>query len=565
MSPGALHREDRKNAVSEHPTRSSSAPRDAWLGLVAISLGVALVVVDFTIVNVVMPPIIDDLKISAVGAQWVQESYAIILAALLLLMGRLSDIVGARRLFIIGTVTFGLASIAAAASPNGEFLTISRSAQGIGGAIVMPTSLALLNMTFRGPNRGKAFAIWGSTIGAAAAVGPLLGGWLAEFSWRWAFGINIFVVALILAGVLKFLQRSPRQSGRIDVAGGVLSVVGLGLLAFGLIEGRNYGWWEPRKDLGPFGDGVNLSVVPVTLVISVVSLVLFLQLQVRRTRKNGTAPLMDTSLFGIKSFSTGNLATLIIALAEFGILAVLPLWLQYTLGYSALQTGLMVFVVAVGSFFASGAGFGMAEKTGPVGLVRIGLVLEALGLLMFGLLASSDSSWWVIAMALFLYGMGVGFATAQVTNVVLADVPAGQAGQGSGIQSAARQLGSALGIAILTSTFFTALNSDLSERLAQQGFPGGDKLSWAVSDSAGAMIPGLSQNPKTAAAADAARDAMSHGVQINGYTCAALLVLGMLATFLIPKRKPDAPQWGGDESAPRGADAGADVQQTRAS
>ncbi|MGX6742753.1 MFS transporter [Streptomyces xantholiticus] len=533
--------------------------------MVAISLGVSLVVVDFTIVNVVMPPIIDDLKISAFGAQWIQESYAIILAALLLLMGRFSDIVGARRLFLIGTVIFGLASVAAALSPNGEFLIISRFVQGIGGAIVMPTSLALLNMTFRGPDRGKAFAIWGSTIGAAAAVGPLLGGWLAEYSWRWAFGINIFVVLLILAGVMQFLKKSPRQPGRIDAAGGVLSVLGLGLLAFGLIEGRNYGWWEARKSFGPFGDGVNLSVVPVALVISVVSLVLFLRLQAGLTRKNGTAPLMDTSLFGIKSFSTGNIATLIIALAEFGILAVLPLWLQYTLGYSAVQTGLMVFVVAIGSFFASGASFGMAEKAGPIGLVRIGLVLEAIGLLMFGLLASSDSQWWVIGIALFLYGMGVGFATAQVTNVVLADVPPQQAGQGSGIQSAARQLGSALGIAILTSTFFTALASDLSDRLAQQGTPGADQLASAVSDSAGAMISGLSQNPQTASAAAAARDAMSHAVQINGYTCAALLALGMLATFLIPRRKPDAQQWGEEHAHGAAPDAGVNAEPTRAS
>ncbi|MFI8435085.1 MFS transporter [Streptomyces sp. NPDC079020] len=522
---------------------------------------------DFTIVNVVMPPIIGDLKISASGAQWIQESYAITLAALLLVMGRISDVVGARRLFLIGTMVFGLASVAAALSPTGDFLITSRFVQGIGGAIVMPTSLALLNMTFRGPDRGKAFAVWGSTIGAAAAVGPLLGGWLAEYSWRWAFGINIFVVLLILVGVMKFLQKSPRQPARIDAAGGVLSVLGLGLLAFGLIEGRNYGWWQPQKSFGPFGDEVNLSVIPAALVISVVCLVLFLVLQVRLTRKNGTAPLMDTSLFGIKSFSTGNIATLIIALAEFGILAVLPLWLQYTLGYSALQTGLMVFVVAIGSFFASGASFGMAEKTGPVGLVRIGLALEAIGLLMFGLLASSDSQWWVIGIALFLYGMGVGFATAQVTNVVLADVPPRQAGQGSGIQSAARQLGSALGIAILTSTFFTALASDLSDRLVQQGTsaPGADQLSSTVSDSAGAMISGLSQNPQTASAAAAARDAMSHALRINGYTCAALLALGMLATFLIPQRRPDAQQWG-EAHAPSGApDAGVNAEQSPAS
>ena len=451
---------------------------------------------------------------------------------------------------MIGTVLFGVASIAAALSPSGEILILSRFVQGIGGAIVMPTSLSLLNMTFQGPDRGKAFAVWGSTIGAAAAVGPLLGGWLSEYSWRWTFGINIVFVVLILLGVMKYLPKSPRQPARLDWTGGVLSVLGLGLLAFSLIEGRNYGWWDARKSFGPFSES-GLSVIPVALLVSVVCLVLFLVMQIRLSRKEGTAPLMDTSLFSIKSFSTGNIATLIIALAEFGILAVLPLWLQFALGYSTIQTGLMVFIVAVGSFFASGASFGMAQKTGPVTLVRIGLTLEAVALLMFGLLSSSDSQWWVIGIALFLYGMGVGFATAQVTNVVLADVPPWSAGQGSGIQSAARQLGSALGIAVLTSTFFGALAGDLSDRLVGQGTSPADaeKLSSAVSDSAGSMIAGLSQNPQTSAAADAARDAMSHGVQINGYTCAALLVLGMLATFLIPKRDPNAQQWGNAQPA----------------
>ncbi|MFE4517577.1 MFS transporter [Kitasatospora sp. NPDC056783] len=535
--------------MPENPARPSPTHREAWLGLVAISLGVSLVVVDFTIVNVVMPPIIDDLEVSAFGAQWIQESYAIVLAALLLVMGRLSDVLGARRLFTAGTVVFGLASIAAALAPTGELLIAGRFAQGVGGAIIMPTSLALLNLTFQGPERGKAFAVWGSTIGAAAAVGPLLGGRLADYSWRWAFGINIAVVALILVGVMRFLRPSPRQPGRIDVAGAVLSVPGLGLLAFALIEGRDYGWWEPRKDFGPFGDGTGLSVIPVALAVAAVCLALFLFRQVRLTRGSGTTPLMDTSLFGIKSFSTGNLATFVIALAEFGMLAVLPLWLQYALDYSPVRTGLLVFVVAVGSFCASGASFGLAGKTGPVGLVRIGLLLEAAGLLMFGMLADSDSPWWVIAIALFLYGTGVGFATAQVTNVVLADVPPRRAGQGSGIQSAARQLGSALGIAVLTSTFFTALASDLSDRLVKQGTPeaDADRLSSAVSDSAGAMIPGLGADPRTAFAADAARDAMSHAIRINGYTCAALLALGMLATFLIPRPERGAqPRGEGD-------------------
>ncbi|GLY18842.1 DHA2 family efflux MFS transporter permease subunit [Kineosporia rhizophila] len=526
------------------------------MGLLAISLGVSLVVVDFTIVNVIIPPIVEDLDISSLDAQWIQESYAIALAALLLVMGRLSDIWGARRLFLLGTLLFGVASIAAALAPNGDVLIAARLVQGIGGSIVMPTSLALLNYTFQGPDRGKAFAIWGSTIGAAAAVGPLLGGWLGEISWRWAFGINIVVIAMIVAGVMKYLTEAHTQRAALDVLGAVLSVVGLGLLAFGLIEGRNYGWWESTRESGPLGISFgDLSVIPVALAVSAVALVLFLLHQARLTRTRSPEPLMDTQLFSIRSFSTGNLATLIIGLAEFGILAVLPLWLQFTLGYSTLQTGLMIAVVAIGSFFASGASFGMAEKTSPVRLVQIGLVLEALGLLVFAVLARSDSSWWIIAIGLFLYGTGVGFATAQVTNVVLVDVPPRKAGQGSGIQSASRQLGSALGIAVLTTTFFSVLASSTVDRLKDSGAPAGaaEELGKAVGDSAGAAIPALAADPNTASAADAAREAMTYGVQINGYTCAALLFLGLLATFLIPKTAAARPS---AEADPAEAGAG---------
>ncbi|MGL5828046.1 MAG: MFS transporter, partial [Angustibacter sp.] len=273
----------------------------------------------------------------------------------------------------------------------------------------------------------------------------------------------------------------------------------------------------------------------------VVAMVLFLARQRRLTRTRSPEPLMDTELFSVKSFSSGNLATLIIGLAEFGILAVLPLWLQFTLDYSTIQTGLMLVVVALGSFFASGASFGMAEKTTPVRLVQIGLVLEAIGLLMFGLLARPDSSWWIIAAGLFVYGVGVGFATAQVTNVVLADIPPWKAGQGSGIQSSARQLGSALGIALLTTTFFTVLASSTIDRLRESGtsVPEAEEIGQGIADSAGAAIPGLAANPATASIAEAGREAMTFAVQINGYTCAALLFLGLIATFFIPNVRPN--------------------------
>ncbi|MFJ6614078.1 DHA2 family efflux MFS transporter permease subunit [Streptomyces sp. NPDC091289] len=510
-----------------------------WLGLVAVSLGVALIVVDITIVNVILAPIIEDLEVTSVEAQWVQESYAIIFAALLLIAGRLSDLHGARKIFLIGLVVFGFTSLVAAVAPNGGLLILARFLQGIGGAMILPTSLALVNATFTGKARGQAFAVWGSTIGAAAAVGPLLGGWLADFSWRWAFGINIPLVALIIAAALYYLPASPRTRGSIDVLGGVLSAIGLGFLAFGLIEGRTYGWLKTIEPLevGGISWSGGPSPVFVAFIVSVLVMVVFWRRQAALSRRN-EEPLMDVRLFSIASFRNGNVVTLVVGLGEFGIIAVMPLWLQFALDYSAFQAGLALVALAAGSFCASGASFSMSST--PITLVRLGLVLEAAGLAMLGLIAATDSAWWLIAIALFIYGIGVGFATAQVTNIVLVDVPAESAGQGSGIQSASRELGAALGIAVLTTLFFTTITSNLRDSLTGSGVPDEQarELSGVVTDSAGSVIPGLAADPQTSSVADAARQAMADAIEVSSYVCAGLLLLALAATLFVKPRNP---------------------------
>ncbi|MCP2319769.1 drug resistance transporter, EmrB/QacA subfamily [Nocardia amikacinitolerans] len=525
-------------------TDTPSARR--WFGLIAVSLGVALIVVDLTIVNVIVAPIIDDLGITSIEAQWIQESYAIVFAALLLVTGRVADLYGARRLFVIGLVIFGATSLLAAAAPSGGALIAARFLQGVGGAMILPTSLALVNAGFAGPARAKAFAIWGSTIGAAAAVGPLLGGWLADFSWRWAFGINIPLVLVIVAAVLQFLpDRRGTEAvdgsahgrrevgGGLDLRGAALSVLGLGLLSFALIEGRHYGWVRTIEPMvvGEIAWRGGPSPVLVAFLVAVAALALFWRRQ-RRLVRTGGEPLLDIRLFGIASFRNGNVVTLVVGVGEFGIIAVLPLWMQFTLGYTAFQTGLALAALAVGSFFASGASFSMTASA--MAQVRIGLLLEAAGLTLLAFVAAVDTPWWAIVLALFVYGVGVGFATAQVTNVVLTEVPAERAGQGSGIQSAARELGSALGIAVLTTLFFSVLGNDLRDRLVET--PGADGLTDAVTASAGSAIPALAADPATAPVAAAARESMSSGLALTAYACAGLLLLALAATVSIRQR-----------------------------
>ncbi|BDT89702.1 MFS transporter [Nocardia cyriacigeorgica] len=473
------------------------------------------------------------------------ESYAIVFAALLLLAGRLADLYGARKLFLIGLAVFGLTSLLAALAPGGGLLILARFAQGVGGAMILPTSLALVNAAFSGEARGKAFAVWGSTIGAAAAVGPLLGGWLADFSWRWAFGINIPAVILIAVAVLRYLPASTPVRGRVDIIGALLSICGLGLLSFGLIEGRAHGWLRTTEPLSIAGfDWTGgPSPVAVAFVLSAATLAAFWIRQARLGRTGGE-PLMDVKLFGISSFRQGNAVTLLVGLGEFGIIAVLPLWLQFTLGYSALQTGLALLPLAIGSFCASGASFSLTASVSALGQVRIGLALEAVGLVLLGLFAAADSAWWSIAIALFIYGIGVGFATAHVTNVALADVPGPSAGQGSGIQSTARELGSALGIALLTTLFFSALGSGVRDRLTTAGLPDQqvEQFGAAITDSAGSAVPALAADPATEPIAAAGREAMSSAVELSSYLCAALLAAALLATlFMRPARatRPD--------------------------
>lgn len=518
-----------------------SATARRWLGLIALALGVALIVVDTTVVNVVIPPMIEDLGIDSSQAQWVQESYAIVFAALLLVVGRIADLRGARFIFVTGVIAFGVTSLLAAIAPTGEILILARFLQGVGAALILPTTLSLLNYMFTGKARGQAFAVWGATIGAATALGPVLGGWLSEHaSWRWAFGINIPLTVMILLLSLVFISRSPHTSGRVDGMGALLSVAGLGLLAFGIIEGRVYGWMTSQHEFSLFGLTWDKGLSPafVALLVGAVVMAAFVWRQVVLSRGgHNDKPLMDVRLFSIASFRNGNIATVIIGLGEYGIIAVMPLWLQFTLDYSSLQAGLALVPIAIGSFVASGVTFPLAHRISALAFVRIGLIVEIIGLAGLGTVAATtDSPWWLIAFVLFIYGAGVGFATAQVTNVVLADVPEQEGGQSSAIQSTFRQLGSALGIAALTTVFFSAISAKLKATLVDAGMSSqeGDKFSSAVTDSGGAAIAPLAQNPSTASIADAAHDAMTHGLALGSYLAAAFLVLGVIATFFIP-------------------------------
>jgi len=515
-------------------TSQPSAQKLPWLALATIALGVSLVIMDATIVNVALPVVIRDLDLTASQAEWLNASYALVFAALLLTVGRIGDLRGRRLIFALGMTVFMLSSIFAGASGSGEALILARVLQGVGAAMILPTTLSTMNALFTGAARPIAFAVYGSTIGGMAAVGPLVGGWLAtDFSWRWAFWLNIPFGLLVLLGILKALPetRDPATERHLDLVGALAAAVAMAGLVFALIEGATYGWWrQPSGAISP---------VPVVLVVAVVSLVAFF-VREARGRSQGRPTLIDLGLLRLPTLRYGNIAAAIVAFGEFGLMFALPLLLQGTLGYSALGAGWLLVSLAVGAFLASGVTPQATRALGQRAVVRIGLALEAIGIAALAATISLTIPGWLIALALFIYGVGVGMATAQLSSIIMSEVPPAQGGQASGMQSTIRQLGSALGVAVLGTLLVTSLGSGTEARLEGTGMPSAVRTQVVeiVRGSAGAAIPGLAADPRTAPVAQAAREAMIDASRTTAWFAAAALLVGLLATLAIPHIPP---------------------------
>jgi EmrB/QacA subfamily drug resistance transporter len=534
--------------------------RSRWIALVFISAAISLVIIDGTIVNTIFPAVIDALKLSSTEVQWVQESYVLVFASLLLVWGSLADKVGRKRLLIIGITIFIAASVWAGLSTDASSMILARIVQGIGGSMVLPTTLSLVNATFSGKERGIAFAVWGATIGGMVAVGPVLGGWLAtDFGtdgWRLAFNINLPIGVIVLAGLWWWAKESKQDHDEkgIDVIGALLSVVMFATLVFGLIEGRVYGWWLV-EEANPFviGDFAwptsGISVIPVSLAISAVSFTLFVLYENARL-KAGKSVLLDIAVFKIASFRNGSIAALIISMGEFGVLFAIPLWLQNVLGLSPISSGLVLLWLAGGAFLASGVGGGLSGKVSPAAMVRAGVALELIAVAGIAVFASVDGGFWSIVPWLFAYGIGIGLATAQLTGVIMVDVPMNKTGQASGTQSTARQIGSALGIAVLGTMLFTSIEGSLQTRLDKMANDGitkdvSSQIITAVVDSAGGAIPEISNGlQKLRVPADIADkvqaeagSAFTEGTQAAAWAAGGFLFLGLLSTINIGSRR----------------------------
>lgn len=532
--------------AADTPATDSPKVAHPWWALTSLLIGLSMIIIDGSVVNVLLPDMVDDLGLTQTDAQWVNSIYSLLFASLLITVGLLADKFGRRRLFLIGIAVFLVGSLASGSANSPEFLIAARAVQAIGASMMLPSSIAVINVLFEGRQRAIAFGMWGAVFGGAAGLGPLLGGWLAEeFSWRWAFLINIPIGVIAAIMVLRTVPENfgPKVLG-FDPVGVVLSATGLGLIVFGLIEGQDYGWWTAIADfsLGPIHlDTGGISVVPVALGLGILLLAALIVWE-RQRAKAGHAALVDLSLFGIRRYGFGNVVALVVSLGEFGILFVLPLWMQSVHSTDPLTTGVILASLAVGTLASGGAARRVSATLGPTQVVRLGMALEIVGIVAIGLTLSVDRSPWWLVIPLIVYGLGLGFASAQLTNVVLSDVPALKSGQASAMTSTFRQVGSALGAAILGAVLFSGLGAILSDDLAKEAGLTQEQrvqIDDQVKTSAGQAIVGLEKIPGMSAIVDDAKDAYTDAARDTAWVAAVFVFFGLVTSFGLPKDDPD--------------------------
>jgi EmrB/QacA subfamily drug resistance transporter len=513
-----------------------------WLALVVLALGVAMIILDGTVVNVALPAMVQDLDLSTTDAEWVTAAYSLTFASLLILNGRLADRFGRRLLFAIGVVVFVLASVLVAMSTNSIEIIGARALQGIGGAMILPASLSVINAVFVGRSRAIAFAVWGSTIGGMAALGPLVGGYLTTYqSWHWAFLINVPIGIIVLVGLFLFVPETKDETGRkgIDVPGTLLVTLGLIGVVFALIEGQHYGWVISTTEFTAGSltwPADTISIVLVAGIIGIAALVALVFVEKARLRA-GKIVIIDLRLFKIRSFGAGNIVALVVSLGEFGLLFTIPLFLQAVRGYSAMETGVILVALAAGAFVASGIGAGLSQRLGPVRVLQIGMALEVIGIIGIGVSISTTVTGWGLAPWLFIYGAGVGFATAQLTGVVLSEIPVSESGSASAVQSTSRQVGAAIGTAILGTTLLIGLGHYTTTQLADRGVPAATatQVADAMQASAGQAVPALASQPDGQVLVEGASEGFVDATKTVAWVAAIFVFLGLLASFLLPR------------------------------
>jgi len=417
-----------------------------WLPLAAVCAGTFMLLVDVTIVTVALPEMAGGLDASLSDLQWVLSAYALVLAALVLTSGSIADRVGRRAVYLGGLVGFGLASLACGLSANVGMLIAARGVQGLAAAAMFATTLALISTSYEGRDRGLAFGVWAAVNGAAAAVGPMLGGLLTDcLGWRWIFLVNlpVCIAAIVLTVLVVGESRDPHPR-RIDLLGMASFTIAAGTFSYALIRGS----WGSGVTLGLFG-------------VAALALVVFVVAESRRSD-----PMLDLSLLRGGSFATVLFTAAMLPAAAWAFLAYQTLWLQSVLGLSPIEAGLVWLPASVTTFIVSILVGRVMDQASPRLLIGTGMLMIAAGA--FAETAVSAGSEWTVAVpGLLLVGVGAGLVLGPLSAAAMAAVPGPRAGMAAGAVNTFRQLGFALGIAVLGAVFRGALDDTAGRSLRQ--------------------------------------------------------------------------------------------------
>jgi EmrB/QacA subfamily drug resistance transporter len=531
-------------------------PRRWWtLGILITT--VILIAVDTSVLNVSIPTILRELDTTVPSLQWVITGYSLTFASLLIIGGRLGDIYGHRRLFVIGVTLFGLGSLLASEAHSVGVLILGEAViEGVGAALMTPATLAILSSTFKGRERATAFAAWGATAGAAVAFGPVLGGFLTtNYSWRWSFRINVVVAPLAVLGAMLVMPKGTRATRTpIDLPGAALVASGMFLLVFALSGGGTYGWLHPTESLAIGGVEVwssswPISVVPAALVVAFGLLGAFVVLERWKERRNAN-PLFEFGQLHFKTFRYGLLTLGILAMGQLGLLFALPLFLQDAVHLTAEENGLWLLPLGVFVIIGSQIGARLTRLMSTTIVVRLGLLIESAALVLMVWAITPDVTFLRIFPGLAIFGIGLGFASSQLTNVILSEISSEKSGVASGATSTARQLGAALGAAVIGSVLTVqTTNRAIAATNAAVALP--DAVRAQAVAGIQALGPNYSPPPSVGPANVAILDrlltqALADASRLALVFAACVVFIGALLSFLIPLVRP-TPRTGASE------------------
>jgi EmrB/QacA subfamily drug resistance transporter len=531
---------------------STKIERKQLLILLVLSLSLAIIVIDATIVIVAQYQISVDFKINLKDLEWITSLYALIFGSFLLTWGKLSDEFGRKRIFVAGISLFIIGSIVDGFSQDLTQILVGRVLQGFGASMASPATLSILTTTFTGKARNVAFGIWGATAGAAAVLGPVLGGYFTSdpnLTWRWAFFINIpiGITALVGAGFAIKETRFKDPKYTTDYPGLVFITLGLASLLFGFIEAQTYGWIVPNNDFAVGGftwmasNPVSLPLV--SIITGLTLLTVFTLYEIRRLR-SGKVPLFDFSLLKFKGFRYGLFTVTIVAMGEFGAVFIISIFLQTVKGLTAFNAGLTFLPMAISVFiFAPVAGI-LATRFGPKWVVTTGMALEAIALFSLSQIISVENPVYYMYPILVIYGAGVGLAISQLTSTVLQSIPWQKAGVGSGANNTVRQIGSAFGIAVIGAVLVAQISTvgvaDLATSTA--GFSMQQKFALTAALNSG-LSGGIDPSflalfgRNVPAVLSILYDAITQGARWAAFTAGIFVSLGAISSLLIPNPK----------------------------